>query len=79
MTTSREQATLSQNQAYFELNRPRKWGTYSQHLSYLEHLISALSGTSIKAGMGSDAPDFHDLLYEAWCRHDVREVLVDAG
>jgi hypothetical protein len=32
-----------------------------------------------KTGMGSDAPDFHDALYDAWTRHDVKVVLADAG
>jgi len=40
------------------------------------HLI--LSAKS-RLGMGSDAPDFHDLLYDAWRRADVRTVLADAG
>lgn len=40
------------------------------------HLI--LSAKS-KTGMGSDAPDFHDALYNAWRRHDVKTVLADAG
>jgi transposase len=40
------------------------------------HLILSVR---CKAGMGSDAPDFDDLLYAAWRRHDVREVLADAG
>jgi len=32
-----------------------------------------------KTGMGSDAPDFDRLLYDAWRRHRVRDVLADAG
>jgi IS5 family transposase len=32
-----------------------------------------------KTGMGSDAPDFSDLLYDAWQRHRIRAVLADAG
>jgi hypothetical protein len=32
-----------------------------------------------RTGMGSDAPDFAGLLYRAWRRHRVREVLADAG
>jgi hypothetical protein len=40
------------------------------------HLILSVK---CKSGMGSDAPDFDDLLYDAWCRHDVKEVLADAG
>lgn len=33
----------------------------------------------LRRGMGSDAPDFHDLLYDAWRRHDITHVLADAG
>jgi hypothetical protein len=40
------------------------------------HLILSAKA---KTGMGSDAPDFHDALYDAWRRHAVKTVLADAG
>lgn len=40
------------------------------------HLILAARP---KTGMGSDAPDFADVLYDAWLRHSVKTVLADAG
>jgi len=40
------------------------------------HLILS---TRTKIGMGSDAPDFDDLLYDAWRRGRIRTVLADAG
>jgi hypothetical protein len=40
------------------------------------HLIT---GVLVKTGMGSDAPDFHDLMIDACCRCRPRVVLADAG
>jgi hypothetical protein len=33
----------------------------------------------VSTGMGSDAPDFDNVLYHAWRRHRVKAVLADAG
>ena len=40
------------------------------------HLIT---GVLAKTGLSSDAPDFHDLMIDAWCRWRPRVVLADAG
>jgi len=40
------------------------------------HLILSMKA---KHGMGSDAPDFDDLLYDAWKRTRIRTALADAG
>jgi hypothetical protein len=40
------------------------------------HLVT---GMITHAGGRSDAPDFHWLLIEAWCRCKPKEVLADAG
>ena len=40
------------------------------------HLILSMKS---KIGMGSDCPDFGPLLFDAWKRHRIRNVLADAG
>jgi hypothetical protein len=40
------------------------------------HLILAARAST---GAGSDSPDFRPLLYRAWCRANVKDVVADAG
>jgi hypothetical protein len=71
--------------------RPGKWGktvnaARSRRLRAMPKLAVAVdSGThlilaaKVRVGNGSDAPDFDDLLYDAWRRARVAVVVADAG
>jgi hypothetical protein len=71
--------------------RPGKWGVSvnaarSRRLKAMPKLaIAVASGchlilsAKVRTGNGSDAPDFEDLLYDAWRRAGVKVVVADAG
>jgi len=70
---------------------PGKWGktvnaSRRRQLRRMPKLSLAVSAAShrilaakARLGMGSDAPDFDDLLYHAWRRAPVKTVVADAG
>jgi hypothetical protein len=70
---------------------PGKWGqtvndARSQSLRRLPKLAIAVDSgchlilsAKVRIGNGSDAPDFDDLLYQAWRRGRVKTVVADAG
>lgn len=72
-------------------NRPGKWGktvnaARGRRLRRIPKLaIAVASGchlilaAKVRIGNGSDAPDFDDLLYQAWRRARVRAAVADAG
>ena len=72
-------------------DRPGKWGervnaARGRRLRVLPKLAIAVDGgchlilaARARIGNGSDAPDFDDLLYDAWRRAGVRAVVADAG
>jgi hypothetical protein len=73
------------------LKRPGKWGTTvnaarARRLVRIPKLAIAVDSgchlilaAKVRIGNGSDAPDFDDLLYNAWRRRRVAVVVADAG
>jgi len=71
--------------------KPGKWGasvnaSRRRRVSALPKLSVAVAAAchlilaaKVRAGNGSDAPDFDELLFRAWKRADVRVVVADAG
>jgi len=72
-------------------NHPGKWGksvnaARGRRLRRIPKLAVAVDSgchlilsAKVRIGNGSDAPDFDDLLYEAWRRAKVRAAVADAG